>query len=73
MGAHRWFFKKEELNFFDLPEKFDLKNLVYLTPDADNILPSFSKYAIIPVYTLLDYKKTYIIGGLTDRRYTKGK
>lgn len=35
MGSHRWFYKKHELNFFDIPEEFNFKNLVYLSPDAE--------------------------------------
>ena len=44
MGIDRWFFKKHEMNFFDIPEEFDPKNLVYLTPDTDYVMTNMCKW-----------------------------
>jgi hypothetical protein len=43
MGSHRWFFEKEEFNFFDLPDKYPKEDLVYLTPDSDFVLTNMCK------------------------------
>ena len=33
-GFEKWFFNKEDKQFFDIPEKFPLSNMVYLSPDS---------------------------------------
>lgn len=58
-GYENWIIEKEKESYIEIL-KDQKDNLVYLTPDSENILDD------------IDPKKLYILGGLVDRTRQKG-